>query len=398
MVVMYPKDRHQTLLWKYEEVQSIRIAAKFCRISKSTAQRWLKEHESPKERKVRASPVLSKSMPLVESEIGNNPFITCRKLAQKLEINREMVRRCIHKLGFTYKKAKYFGKAKNALALTCTFLRLRDKYIAESRPIFSIDETGFGRFSFQHRKGWAIEGKPLCVQKDKPRQTSSSVMACASKSQWIHYTQHIGGTNLTKFCEFLKSLSIPSGSVLLMDNASIHKGDEVESICKEKGFLVLYTPPYSPWFNPIEACFSHVKRLYPEKQSIQECFASLTPDHFKAFFVKSLGTYGINDIESECNKSEMMKPYARESENSTRRMTRPPVNKSVVKKEYKDVGIKKHIQDDGTLLIVRTKTTTVETIETYGDKTRTDTIVQTTTTTRIATPRKCQDIKQPSQK
>ena len=193
MVLMYPKDRHQTLLWKYEEVKSLRIAALFCRVSKTTAQRWIAEQENPKEKEVRPTPVLSKSLPLVKIEVLNNPFVTCRELSEKLEINREMARICLHKLGYSCKKARYYGKAKNALALTCTFLRLRDKYISEERPIYAVDETGFGRFSFQHRKGWAIEGQRLHVQKDKPRQTSTSVMACASKSEWVRFAQHVGG-------------------------------------------------------------------------------------------------------------------------------------------------------------------------------------------------------------
>ena len=54
MVLMYPADRHLTLMWKYEEVRSLRIAAAFCRISKSTAQRWIKQHTTPIEKKVLA--------------------------------------------------------------------------------------------------------------------------------------------------------------------------------------------------------------------------------------------------------------------------------------------------------------------------------------------------------
>jgi len=34
-------DRRQVLIWRYEETKSIRAAAKSCRVSKSTAQRWI---------------------------------------------------------------------------------------------------------------------------------------------------------------------------------------------------------------------------------------------------------------------------------------------------------------------------------------------------------------------
>ena len=91
MVLMYPADRHLTLMWKYEEVRSLRIAAAFCRISKSTAQRWIKQHTTPIEKKDRDAPVLNESLPLVEAEVLSNSFVTCQTLSEKLDINREMV-------------------------------------------------------------------------------------------------------------------------------------------------------------------------------------------------------------------------------------------------------------------------------------------------------------------
>ena len=230
-----------------------------------------------------------------------------------------------------------------------------------------------------------IKGQKLIVQKQKPRQTSTSVIACASKSQWVRYTQHTGGTDRSKFCEFLQSLSLPAGSVLMMDNASIHSGDDVDKVCKEKGFSILYTPPYSPWFNPIENCFSIVKRRYPEMQNIQQCFESLKPSHFKAFFEHALKTYGIDDAEALLHKAEMTKPFVKE-DTHTKRAKKPPANRS--KHEKKEVSVEKHPQSDGTTLIVRTVKKTLQTIETRDTKTRTDTQVMTTTTTRVAKPGK----------
>ncbi|KAF7697659.1 Insertion element IS630 uncharacterized 39 kDa protein [Cucumispora dikerogammari] len=56
-------------------------------------------------------------------------------------------------------------------------------------------------------------------------------------------------------------------SVLIMDNASIHKTNEVKSLLELSGFDFLYLPPYSPFLNPIENMFSkwkeHVKRGNP---------------------------------------------------------------------------------------------------------------------------------------
>jgi transposase len=46
-----------------------------------------------------------------------------------------------------------------------------------------------------------------------------------------------------------------------MDNLSAHKGDRVKELIEERGCELLYLPPYSPDFNPIEEAFSKIKQL-----------------------------------------------------------------------------------------------------------------------------------------
>ena len=46
-----------------------------------------------------------------------------------------------------------------------------------------------------------------------------------------------------------------------MDNLSAHKGGRVREIIEGRGCEVLYLPPYSPDFNPIEQVFSKLKGL-----------------------------------------------------------------------------------------------------------------------------------------
>jgi hypothetical protein len=44
-----------------------------------------------------------------------------------------------------------------------------------------------------------------------------------------------------------------------MDNASFHHTKRVEQLCYEAGVKLLYLPPYSPDFNPIEEFFAELK-------------------------------------------------------------------------------------------------------------------------------------------
>jgi len=49
------------------------------------------------------------------------------------------------------------------------------------------------------------------------------------------------------------------GDIVVMDNLSSHKGATVRAMIEAAGASLLYLPPYSPDFNPIEKAFSKLK-------------------------------------------------------------------------------------------------------------------------------------------
>ena len=46
-----------------------------------------------------------------------------------------------------------------------------------------------------------------------------------------------------------------------MDNAPFHKKKDIREISKRHGHSVLFLPPYSPDFNPIEQDFANIKKI-----------------------------------------------------------------------------------------------------------------------------------------
>src|SRR5438445_11431235 len=51
-------------------------------------------------------------------------------------------------------------------------------------------------------------------------------------------------------------------TVVVMDNASIHRSEEVEDripYCKKQGLIIKYLPPYSPELNLIEILWRRIK-------------------------------------------------------------------------------------------------------------------------------------------
>jgi transposase len=51
------------------------------------------------------------------------------------------------------------------------------------------------------------------------------------------------------------------GDVVIMDNLGSHKGPDVRRAIEAAGASLLYLPPYSPDFNPIENAFAKLKAL-----------------------------------------------------------------------------------------------------------------------------------------
>jgi transposase len=49
--------------------------------------------------------------------------------------------------------------------------------------------------------------------------------------------------------------------MVVMDNLTAHKGERVRELIEGRGCGLLYLPPYSPDFNPIEEAFAKLEGL-----------------------------------------------------------------------------------------------------------------------------------------
>ena len=102
------------------------------------------------------------------------------------------------------------------------------------------------------------------------------------------YTTYSGGTTKDKFVEYLKNVLIPSlheGDIIVMDNMRTHHVKEVSEIINnsEKLLTLLYLPPYSPDFNPIEMMWAKIKSVL---RMIKIRNISMLPDAIKTAFSK----------------------------------------------------------------------------------------------------------------
>ena len=98
------------------------------------------------------------------------------------------------------------------------------------------------------------------------------------------------------FLAYLEQVLCPSlrpGQIVVMDNLSAHKNPQVRSLIEQAGAQLLYLPPYSPDFNPIEQCWAKIKEclrtakarlLDALDQAIATAIATITPENSAAWF------------------------------------------------------------------------------------------------------------------
>lgn len=101
-----------------------------------------------------------------------------------------------------------------------------------------------------------------------------------------------GSLNGKNFLSYVKNTLIPTlkkGDIVVMYNLSCHKVKGVKEAIEEAGASVLYLPPYSPDFNPIEMMWSKMKTLLRNwKTDTPELLHSVIPDAFSSVSVSDI--------------------------------------------------------------------------------------------------------------
>ena len=98
------------------------------------------------------------------------------------------------------------------------------------------------------------------------------------------------------FVAYLKQVLCPQlqpGQVVIMDNLAAHKVAGVRPLIEASGARLLYLPPYSPDFNPIEQAWSKIKQVLRSakartvdalENAIKEALAAITAENASAWF------------------------------------------------------------------------------------------------------------------
>jgi transposase len=124
-----------------------------------------------------------------------------------------------------------------------------------------IDET-WASTNMARRHGWAPRGQRLRVGVPHGHWKTTTFVGGLTLGGMIAPFVLDGPVNRIAFETYVEKVLVPelrSGDIVVMDNLSSHKGPRVAEMIEAGGARLLYLPPYSPDFNPIENAFAKLK-------------------------------------------------------------------------------------------------------------------------------------------
>ena len=126
-----------------------------------------------------------------------------------------------------------------------------------------LDET-WASTKMARTHGRAPKGRRLRISVPHGHWKTTTFVAGIRTSGLIAPLVLDGPINRDAFEVYVDKVLVPDlkpGDVVIMDNLSSHKGPKVREMIEAAGASLLYLPPYSPDFNPIEKAFSKLKAL-----------------------------------------------------------------------------------------------------------------------------------------
>ena len=126
-----------------------------------------------------------------------------------------------------------------------------------------IDET-WASTNMARLRGRAPKGERLRAAVPHGHWKTTTFLAGLRLSGMIAPLVLDGPINAAAFLAYVEQILVPElspGEIVVMDNLGSHKGPAVRQAIETAGATLLFLPPYSPDFNPIENAFAKLKAL-----------------------------------------------------------------------------------------------------------------------------------------
>ena len=135
--------------------------------------------------------------------------------------------------------------------------------VLDPEGLIFIDESGLST-KLARLRGWAPKGERCRAAIPHGHWKTITFVAGLTLTGFVAPMLLDGPMNGTCFLAWVEQMLAPTlrpGHVVVMDNLPAHKIASVRQAIEAQGAKLLYLPPYSPDFNPIENAFAKLKAL-----------------------------------------------------------------------------------------------------------------------------------------
>jgi transposase len=164
------------------------------------------------------------------------------------------------------------GYKERSLMKRKTYRRLRERYARRGKVVVSSDESGFEPF-VTRRYAYALQGQRVYGLISGHRRPRTSLIAARIGERVEAPLLFEGPCNTEVFNRWLEKQLSPmlnDNHVVVMDNVPFHKNATTRELIDSTGAILLFLPPYSPDFSPMENDFAAIKknREYNEHETL----------------------------------------------------------------------------------------------------------------------------------
>ena len=163
-------------------------------------------------------------------------------------------------------KKKTLNHPKADAELRCLFLEQLHQFEKDNRPIIFLDESGFK--SHDNRPhGYSNKGQKCFGEYNWQLKNQTNAIGAIYNNQLFAVGLYDCSVNSDVFHSWVSQLllpNLPKSSVIVMDNATFHKRQDIQALIEDAEHTILWLPPYSPDLNPIEQVWAWVKQKHKD--------------------------------------------------------------------------------------------------------------------------------------
>jgi transposase len=138
-----------------------------------------------------------------------------------------------------------------------------DMATRDAQQFVFVDESS-ANVTLTPRSAWALHTERAPGRAPRNYECNATLVAALTPQELPAPMTLVGAMNGAAFAAYVQYILCPTlvpGQIVLCDNLSVHKRDDIRALIEEQHCSLIFLPAYSPDFTPIEQAFSKLKAV-----------------------------------------------------------------------------------------------------------------------------------------